>query len=135
MNHDSVLKLLAIKLSLIVYHAKILQDLTALIAGSGCEEKFFTTLLARLKFLLLQGTQATRHKEFEALKGEDGLFSMHISVRDLNVRILYAFSPQNTPILLLAFHERAGKRKTEYSAYTGPARERLKEKLEELQHG
>lgn len=123
MNHDSVLKLLAIKLSLIVYHTKILQDLTALIAGSGCEEKFFTTL------------QATRHKEFEALKGEDGLFSMHISVRDLNVRILYAFSPQNTPILLLAFHERAGKRKTEYSAYTGPARERLKEKLEELQHG
>ena len=135
MNHNAVLKLLAIKLSLIAYHDKLFQDLTALIAGSGCEEKFFITLLARLKFLMLQGTQATKHKEFEALKGEDGLFSMHICVRDLNIRILYAFSPQNTPILLLAFHERAGKRKTAYSAYTAPARERLKEKLEELHHG
>ena len=73
---------------------------------------------------------AFRHKEFENIGG--GLYSMHLAGKGFNLRILYAFLANQSPVLLLAFHERAGKRKTDYSGYIPQAAERLRQKKEEL---
>ncbi len=57
---------------------------------------------------------------------------MHLTGKGFNLRILYAFLANQSPVLLLAFHERAGKRKTDYSGYIPQAAERLRQKKEEF---
>jgi hypothetical protein len=122
MNIRDLLEFLQI-LDSYVKHTRLDSDLTDIIVGSGYELKFFTLLVVRLKFLYEQGIDAIKHQEFEALG--NGLFSMHLSGKGFNVRILYAFLPDRRPALLLGFHERAGKRKTDYTSYLEPAKQRL----------
>lgn len=45
-------------------------------------------------------------------------------------RILYAFAPDQSPVLLTAFFERGGKRKTSYEPYIPVAQRRMKEEME-----
>ena len=71
------------------------------------------------------GIQATVLREFEPLGG--GLYSMHLSGQGYNIRILYGFMPNGQPVLLLAFHERAGKAKTDYSSHIPEAQKRFAE--------
>lgn len=129
MNRDGVLKYLLSYLSGFLYHNQLIPELLALIANSGYENKFFTILVARLRFLSVMGVEATKHKEFEPL--EEGLYSMHLTGANFNIRILYAFLPNEKPVLLIPFFERAGKRKTDYTPYKGPALSRFAEMKED----
>ena len=56
-----------------------------------------------------------------------GIYSMRLHAKGYNIRILYGFLSDEKPVLLLAFYERAGKRKTDYTPYLDPARKRLEE--------
>lgn len=131
MNRDAVLQfILSLFSSWIVYPA-LPSELSALIAKSGFEDKFFNALLVRLKILSHSGAQAAHPEWFESLKNADGIYSMRIFGKGFNIRILYGFSPSQSPLLLLAFHERSGKRKTDYTSYIPAAQQRLAELLEE----
>ena len=133
MDRNTVIKRLGYLLKGIVFHDAFFSELLNLISGHGFEEKVFKLLLARLIALNSYGVMVTAIKEFENIG--DGLFSMHLSGRGFNLRILFAFLPNAQPVLLVAFYERQGKGKTDYSTYLKPALSRLNEKKEEYEHG
>lgn len=134
MNPRDVYEFLATLLSDFWVHPSLVQDISDVISKSGSEVKFYTLFLTRLKYLHAQGILAINHEEFEALSNTNGLYSMHLAGKGFNIRILYAFSPEKSPILLSAFHKRAGKKKTDYTQYIPIARQRLLEELEAHKH-
>lgn len=123
MNKDDVLRFLMSALSSIQVADELIPELIALLAGTGSENSIFNLLLMRLSFLQNLGAKAVQHKEFEAIG--NGLYSMHLTGKGFNIRILYSFLPDRSPILLCAFYERGGKRKTDYTPYKGSALSRL----------
>lgn len=128
MNKKDALKSLAGLLESFICHRRLINELMGIVSGSGIELRFFELLLTRLQFLSKHGRFASSsqgHKEFECIN--DTISSMHLAGNGFNVRILYAFLSDEAPVLLLAFYEREGKRKTNYSTYITPATERLKE--------
>lgn len=133
MNRESVIARLSKMLNGIIFHDLFLSELLNLISGTGFEEKVFSLLLSRLLVLNAHGIMVTRIKEFENIG--NGIFSMHLSSKGFNLRILFAFLPNAQPVLLLAFHEREGKKKTNYSTYLEPALSRFNEKKEDYEHG
>lgn len=133
MNRESVIARLSKMLNGIVFHDLFLSELLNLISGTGFEEKVFGLLLSRLLVLNAHGIMVTRIKEFENIG--NGIFSMHLSGKGFNLRVLFAFLPNAQPVLLLAFHEREGKKKTNYSTYLEPALSRFNEKKEDYEHG
>lgn len=130
MNKKKALSQLILMLSrsgFIIYQ-KMIDELMSIVGNSGVEDKVFSIFSARLEFLTNHGNHAQIcHKEFEHI-GE-GIYSMHIAVDPLNIRILYAFRDPNT-ILLLAFYERGGKKHTDYTYKISEARKRLEELLD-----
>lgn len=132
MNKNKALDLLLGYLSLMSYHLDLPAELISIIGAAGFETKFFTLLTARLHQLSVRGIQATVMKEFEPLV--DGLYSMHLSGKDFNVRILYGFLPNGEPVLLHAFHEKAGKKITDYTKHIPIASVRLAEFRKEFEY-
>lgn len=125
MKREEVLSWLCSILGELLYTREFFQELVELIAETGIESKFFTTLVRQLKMLTMLGAQAVQSKEFESIG--NGLFSMHLAGNGYNIRVLYSFLQNKQPILLLSFYERGGKRKTDYTKYIEPAKARLEE--------
>lgn len=112
-----------------VIHEKLIPDLMGILKKASNKQKFFDLLLVRLDFLRKYGRLAQEyHKEFERINEE--IYSMHVSVKELNVRVLYSFLEDGT-ILLHAFYERGGKSKTDYTEKLPEASQRKKSMLEE----
>lgn len=124
MNKESVLAFLQHVLGPVAVAPQFIKELSDLITGTGVETKVFKILTARLKALRESGASAVRYKEFEPLKGEK-LFSMHLTGKGFNIRILYSLLPSQQPVLLLAFYEREDSSITNYSSYTPTAQDRL----------
>lgn len=54
----------------------------------------------------------------EIIKNQDrDYYSLHLSGKNFNFRLLMAFDEKDTPKFLVAFYERAGKKKTDYTQY------------------
>ena len=133
MNKKQVLDFLLQYLSNILKHPNLIEELLSGIARSGFEDRFRNILLKQLRILSVMGIQATDTAEFERL--DDGLYSMHISGKGFNYRILYFFLPNGQPALLHSFEEREGKNKTDYSSHLPVALDRKKEMEEEYRNG
>ena len=126
MNRDSILSYLEEYLGTFRCHASLFGDIVDIIARSGYERSFFALLIVQLRILAAQGPNAIKFPGFERLRHADGeLYSMHLDGRDFNLRILYSFLPDHTPVLLTTFFERAGKRTSDYTPYIPAAKERL----------
>ena len=123
MKREDVLKLLLSYLSQFSFHPVLEHELLRLIAETGSESRFFKLLALRIRQLSLKGAQATALEEFEQLNSS--IFSMHLTSQSFNIRILFSFLPNDKPVLLLAFYERAGKRRTDYTGRISEAEERL----------
>ena len=134
MNKKTVLDMLRDILYTVLAHVELLGELTSLIAGSGVEMKFITLLVARLQALASHGVHATVMQEFESLRGSSGLYSMHLSGKGFNIRVLYGFLPNGQPVLLRAFHEQGGKKKTDYSSHIPVASLRLEEMRKDFEN-
>ncbi len=128
MNKEDVLRQLRSFFAGIDLFPDLPFELVALIAGSGCEAAVFRILAMRLRMLQILGPDAVQHKEFENIGG--GIYSMHLTGKGFNLRILYSFLPNQAPVLLLAFYERGGKRKTDYSGFIPQAEARLRQMKE-----
>lgn len=130
MNRALAIQQLLAVLESILALDECMKEILTIIVGSGIEKRFFKTLIQRLKLLEEYGVSVIEHHtEFEPLGNH--LFSMHLDVGDKNVRILYSFLPDGNAVLLLAFHERAGKKKTDYSSHIPAAKHRFQTKMEE----
>lgn len=111
----------------IVLHSDLIDDLSKILSKSGQIEKFLTALAQRCSILSQLGKNAILgSNNFEQLKHLDiELFSLHIDI-EKNIRILYSFDGDTIVMLLCAFHERSGKRKTDYTKYIPIAKKRIK---------
>ena len=124
MNKENVLlNILSILEGTFLYLDVFLRELIDIIACSGYERRFFTQFVARLNQLRALGASAIELKEFERI--DDTIYSMHFSSTTYNIRVLYGFATSGLPLLLLAFFERGGKSKTDYTAYIPVAHARL----------
>ena len=104
-------------------------ELLALIRNSGIEAQFFRMLSARLRLLVDAPEKAfLRSSEFEAIGG--GIYSLHVDSGQHNTRILYGILSDKRAVLLQAFDERSGHKRTSYSGHIPIAEQRLKEALE-----
>lgn len=130
MNKEEVLRYWMDYLASIEASDALVSELVELVAGTGNELAVFRIFAFRMNMLQTLGASAVRHKEFEAIG--DGLYSMHLTGKGFNIRILYSFLPNRQPVLLLAFYERGGKSKTDYTPYLAPACSRLNRFKEEL---
>ncbi len=111
----------------IVLHEELINDLSKLISKSGQAEKFLTKFYQRCLILSELGKNAVSNNNFEKLKHLDfEMFSLHIKT-EKNIRILYSFDGDTIVMLLCAFHERSGKKKTDYTNYIPIAKQRIKE--------
>lgn len=129
MNNAQILGFLNDYLRGFTFHPQLVEELLSLICGSGFEKRFFRDLVQKLTILRALGVNATQHEEFESIGKR--LYSMHMNGAGFNIRILYSFLPDRQPVLLLAFYERAGKNKTDYSGYLEPALSRMRGSQEE----
>ena len=132
MNKKRVLELLSQLIGGYKCYSDVISELCELLAKSGNEAVFISTLITRLKQLSSLGHNAIRLEEFENIGR--GIYSMHISGKGYNIRILYGFLANNMPCLLLAFYEREGKKKTDYSQYLEPALMRLSKMKEDYEN-
>ncbi len=129
MNLKEFLGELCQKLRRFCVHALLIQELLDAMQKSGNEASFLGRLVYLLDVLDDLGIMATKHKLFEPLG--DGVYSMRIKNGRFNIRILYMFFPDGSPVLLHAFYERAGHGHTDYSRRIDLARQRFTELKEE----
>ena len=111
------------------YHDDFIGDIREVIFGTGQEQPFLKKLLHRINALLVEGANAIGNPGFEKLKHCADLYSMHVDTQSLNIRVLFALRDNNVQLLLLAFNEKEGKRKTDYSQKIPEALRRLSEKI------
>lgn len=114
------------------YHHSLIDDLTDMLNNTGISGAFvgkFLTNLINLSNYKNQ-THIKLPANFEKLKQEENLFSMHIKVKNCNARILYSFLSDGT-VLLYGFFERSGKKKTDYTNAKRIAKIRKSELIKE----
>ena len=129
MNLNDFLEELCKKLSGFKIHALLIDELISIMRESGSEASFINQLVYCLNILDDLGVMATNHKNFEPL--ENGVYRMRMKNGHYNIRILYMFSSDKSPVLLHAFYERAGHQRTDYSGKIELARKRFTELKEE----
>lgn len=108
-------------------HESCWNEIQKLVFGTGQEALFLKKLAHRIDRLNSDGFKAIGSEGLEKLGHATNLYSMHVDTQTLNIRILFAFGIGNIQLLLLAFHEKEGKRKTDYSQKIPIAQQRLKE--------
>lgn len=125
MNMRDFLEELSRQLDRIHAHPLLAAELLDLMRKAGCEQLFLSILTNRLDFLHEHGRNAVQYSnKFERLNKD--ICSMHVDTKDKNIRILYSINDDGT-VLLLAFHERGGKKATDYSKKIPEATRRLRE--------
>lgn len=112
----------------IKFHKDLLVDINNMLNKSGNEKIFISLLTARISMLDQAGQNViySADRNFESLKNETELYSMHLTIKRNAYRILFSFLDDGS-VLLCGFTEKQGKRKTDYTASKQIARRRLHE--------
>lgn len=130
MNTEDMLKTLSELFSSFTFHRLFVKELSDLLKKDlkGKEARFFKILTTQLQNIRTFGRDINKVDNNEQLQNVDGhYYSIHLQQSQFNVRmIVYIFS-SGVPYFLCAFNERAGKRRTDYSAYTEVMQRRFKE--------
>jgi phage-related protein len=119
-----LLSVLELYQDLIYIHESVIGEVMAMVKNSGSEKQVFELLATRLAVLAELRERACDQREFEPLGS--GIYSMHTSTGNKNLRFLYLFYHSKIYILH-AFFERAGKKKTDYTGKIELAKHRLEE--------
>ena len=120
-------KALEAEFSNLKWHPSCLEELASLAASGGYARRLYGELFGKLRMLSQLGHEAAKSPPaFKKLTGAPGLCRIALRSKAYNIRIIYAFS-KSRGVLLLAFYEKSGKRKTDYSTHIPPALARLQE--------
>lgn len=117
-----------------VFHEAFLRELSDLLKDvKGHEGELFKILNKQLAFLVSLKTRVNDadSNEFLKYKSEQLYYSLHLKSKNFNIRFIITFYDNTTPVFLVAFYEREGKRATDYSQYEVPAKERYGDYLKE----
>ena len=131
MNKDEAFKLLEIYLGNFRTHPLFIEELQNLLKKDlkGKEGQFFSMLVTQLGNLKAFGVAISQVDGHEKLRGCD-FYSIHISRKEFNIRILAYITRSGESYLLSAFYEREGKKKTDYSEKIKVLESRLNNMME-----
>lgn len=138
MNTKDALAALLILFQSFIVHNRCISEFKSLLKKElkGKESSFFQVLMVQLKHLADFGPLISTVDDHEKLKYSDcDIYSIHLSGYQFNVRLLVSFDINTRPYLLLAFYERSGKRKTDYTGQAKTAHSRFNELLKEEENG
>lgn len=112
-----------------VFHSEFINEIKELLSKNlaGQEKKFFNLMIKQLGFVQTMGKRVHEVNGNERLSNinfEIDLYSLHLNNNVFNIRFLIAFLPNDNPIFLAAFYERAGKKRTNYDSKIGVAKNR-----------
>lgn len=102
-----------------IFHKRFLEELRTLIKdASGQEKEIFALLIKQFSFVKVQGKAVNEADSNEIIKHmEREYYSLHLQGKNFNLRFLMTFDDDANPVFLVAFYERSGKRKTDYSQW------------------
>ena len=87
------------------FHPKFMYEFQVLLKNAtGNEKEIFTLLVKQLNFLKELGTNVCKADSNEIIKNQDrDYYSLHLSGKNFNFRLLMAFDEKDTPKFLVAF--------------------------------
>lgn len=102
-----------------LFHPLFMKEFKELLSGaSGNEKEIFALLVKQLNFVKALKNQVYTADGNEIIKYLDReYYSLHLSGKNFNLRLLMTFDGENTPIFLAAFYERSGKRFSDYTQW------------------
>lgn len=116
-----------------IFHALFLKEFKKLLEdASGNEKEIFALLVKQLQFIKVLGKNVYTADGNEVIRYQKrDYYSLHLEGRTFNLRLLMTFNDLESPVFLVAFYERSGKRATDYTSWTEVLESRFSE-TEEL---
>lgn len=101
------------------FHPLFLEEFKKLLSGaSGNEKEIFSLLIKQLNFVKELKQQVCNADGNEIIKYLDReYYSLHLSGKGFNLRLLMTFDEGDEPIFLAAFYERSRKRASDYTQW------------------
>ena len=122
-----------------LFHMKFIEELSLLLSkdASGHEKELFNIMIKQFGFVNTLNTRVNEADSNEILKdtGDDGdYYSLHIKSKTLNLRMLMRSTEENLPVFLGIFHERSGKRVSDYTGWVPIIKARYNQIKEEIEN-
>ena len=102
-----------------LFHPHFMKEFKKLLSDTkGNEKEVFALLIKQLNYVKVLKNQVYTADGNEIIKYLDREFySLHLSGKNFNLRLLMTFDDENVPIFLAAFYERSGKRASDYTPW------------------
>lgn len=124
MNKKEALKVLAKNLEEYLqqgfrFHSAFMKEFKELLHNaSGNEKEIFSLLIKQLNFVKLLKNQVYTADGNEIIKYlEKEYYSLHLSGKNFNFRLIMTLDEKDNPVFLAAFYERAGKKVSDYTQW------------------
>lgn len=101
------------------FHPLFMKEFKKLLSDArGNEKEIFSLLIKQLNFVKLLTNQVFTADGNEIIKYLNReYYSLHLSGKSFNLRLLMTFNESNVPFFLAAFYERSGKRNSDYTQW------------------
>lgn len=102
-----------------IFHEKFLEELRELLKNApGSEKEIFALLIKQFTFIKELNTDVYKADSNEIIKYQErDYYSLHLSAKNFNIRLLMTFTEEESPAFLVAFYERSGKGASDYSSW------------------
>ena len=105
-----------------LFHTNFIKELFQIITKdvSGHEKEVFNILIKQFGFVNTLNTRVFEADSNEILKetGADGdYYSLHVSNKTVNLRLLMRFTEEKNPYFLAIFNEKSGKKVSDYTMW------------------
>lgn len=108
------------------FHSMFMEEFKGLLHDAqGHEKEVFSLLVKQLNFVKVLGSQVYNANGNEIIKYLDKeYYSLHLSGKNFNLRLLMTFDKKDNPIFLAAFYERAEKKVSDYTQWKSVLKKR-----------
>lgn len=121
-----------------IFHEQFVQELIKIATTElkGNENEFFKLFVKQLKFIDSKRERIDEADSNEKLRHfpKGDWYSIHVSTKVVNVRLLIRFLLDHSPVFLVCFNEKSGKRSSGYEQYKEVVVNRFKEIEEEWEN-
>lgn len=114
------------------FHSKFIEEFGKILSkdASGHEKEVFNIMIKQLAYVKTMREDVFKADGNEILKdtGADGeYYSLHITNKTVNLRMLMRFTEEKRPLFLAVFNEKAGKKTSNYSQWISIIKKRYAE--------
>lgn len=130
MNKYKTQQKLAELLEEVEFHEAVLDEINDLVLKKGIVAQFIRIFEKNIALIKELGKSVTATKNFETLRGAEGLCSMKFKGKDMNLRMLYSYDESSNTIFLHLFYERDDSSNESYKKHISIAKKRMNEREE-----